>query len=471
MSKLIVSLDKLTSGEVQDIIKNISENTVEYKNDVLYKFNDMIALLGFEGIKKLLEDFNIRLMLDPKWNDIPNTLRNYFTQLEKSGLADKVDIVTIHANAWHAALQEALKTRDEFGWKYKIFAITALTSLWENDVQAIYDDDAKHSVLKLTKLALDAWVDGIVCSGQETRMLREVFWMQFEILNPWVRFSGGDLHDQKRVVTPMQAIENGVNHIVMWRPILESQNMPETVNRFFTEIQNVQYIPQDNYSFEKMLYTGTWKEILSYIWAFYFRPEGWKYCRLASWLISNAYINIGTIERNYLVIERSANELASQIREKWIQADIVMWAQMWSVRSSLYLAEKLWIIQSIYTEKTGNDNELMKLKRHEVDLSGKKVIISEDIVTKGSTLKKMKSMIQDAWWVVVAIGCIWNRHGSGVFEWVPLISCYVPEQFELYWDDETPQEQRKDYLQLPTWSKVSAKPKNEWDNMVASMRK
>jgi orotidine-5'-phosphate decarboxylase len=164
MTKLIVSLDKLTSQEVTHIIETISKNIPEYKTEILYKFNDMIALLGFQGIYELVKDYDIRLMLDPKWNDIPNTMRNYFIQLEKSGLSNKVDIVTVHANAGPESLKQAWKTRNEFGGEYKIFAITALTSLGENDVQNIYDENAKHAVLKLTKLALDAGVDGIVCS-------------------------------------------------------------------------------------------------------------------------------------------------------------------------------------------------------------------------------------------------------------------------------------------------------------------
>jgi len=57
-----------------------------------------------------------------------------------------------------------------------------------------------------------------------------------------------------------------------------------------------------------------------------------------------------------------------------------------------------------------------------------------------------------------------------MFDSVPLVSCYVPEQFDLYWDEATPVEQRSKYPQLPGNSKVSPKPKNEWDDLVASMR-
>ena len=486
---LIVSLDKLSWEEVKSIIKNISQNTLEYKEDILYKFNDLIALLGFEGIKKLVEDFDIRLMLDPKWNDIPNTLRNYFTQLEISGLKNKVDIVTVHANAGTRALKEAINTRGEFGGKYKIFAITALTSLDEDDVQIIYDDNAKHSVLKLTKLALDAWVDGIVCSGQETPMLREVYGTDFEILNPGVRFTGGESHDQKRIVTPKVAIQNGVNHVVMGRPILEAPDMPAAVQQFFTEIKSVHYIPGNNYAFEKMLYAGTWKDILSYIWAFYFRPEWGKYCRFTSWLTSNAYINIWALERYYPVIERATAEMAKQIRAANLKPDIIVGAEMGSIRISLYLAEKLWIDISVYTEKNkfdmsslkeidgweyykkfGNADVIMELKRHAMSLKWKKIILSEDIVSRGATIKKLRDIISSLWGEVIAIACVWNRYEQDHQDGIPIISCFIPPKFEIYWDEKTREDVRGNFPQLPAWSRVSEKPKNEWDDLVESMR-
>lgn len=470
MVKLIVSLDKLTPEEVKSIIQEISSSLPEYKNDIMYKFNDLIALIGFTGIYNLVKDFDIRLMLDPKWNDIPNTITNYMTQLNRSGLGEMVDVLTIHANAGSQTLNAALEVKKKLQLHTEILAITALTSQDEEDTQNIYDETSKASVLKLTKLALDAWIDGVVCSGQETQLLREVYWKNFKILNPGVRFAGGELHDQKRVITPEEAVERWVNYLVMGRPILEADNMVSAVRQFFTETKWRDYISKNSYNFEKTLYTWDWKDILSYIGAFYFRPEGGKYCRLASGLISNAYINIGTTERSYLVVEKAASELAGKVRNAWIVADIVMGAQMWSVRSSLYLAEKLWVNQSVYTEKSWNDNEQMKLKRHEINLTGKRVVISEDIVTKGSTLRKMKSMVEDAGWEVAAICCVWNRHGKDIFDGVPLISCYIPEQFELYWDENTPEEQRKDYPELPKNSQVSPKPKNEWDELVESMR-
>ncbi len=470
--KLIIALDNLSLEEAKNKIQEISKECSEYMDRILFKVNDLLTDVGLQGIKTMIEWTRAKMMLDPKWHDIPKTLENNIQKLFDSWLWDESEYVTIHASNGYEACKAVVKKRDALWLKTKILAVTALTSLWEENTQCIFDESAKHAVLKLSWEALKAGVDGIVCSPLEVEVLREVYGEDFVLVNPWVRFEDGKHHDQKRVLSPERTIKNGSTDIVMGRPILEAKNSKEVVRRFFEEIHKKEYRwKQWDYKFEKLLYTGDWKELLSYIGAFYFRPEGGKYCRLASGLVSNAYINIGTTERNYLVMERAARELAFQIWEKNIQADIVMGAQMGSVRSSLYLAEKLGIEESVYTEKSWDNNEEMKLKRHDIDLKWKKVIISEDIVTKGSTLKKMKSMIEDAGGKVVAIACVWNRYGEDIFEEIPLISCYIPEQFELYWDKSTPEDKRWDYPLLSEGAVVSAKPKNEWDDLVASMRR
>jgi len=471
MARLIVSLDKLSPEEARKIIVNISESLPEYKNDILYKFNDMIALLGLQWIYELTKDLDIKLMLDPKWHDIPQTLSNYMQKLSDSWLWDKTEYVTIHASNGHSWIAAAVKTRNELGLKTKILAITALTSLSHTDIQSIYDEDADSSTLKLAKIAFDSGADGVVSSAHEITALRSVFWEDFAIVNPGIRFADGDHHEQKRVSTPSDAVERGSTDIVMWRWILQADDMIAAIQRFFDETSTVVYKKSTGHQFEKLLYTWNWKELLSYIGAFYFRPEWWKYCRLTSKLISNAYINIGSVERNPFVIERATSEMAEKLQAQNITPDVVMWAQMWSVRISLYLAEKLWVQESVYTEKTNNNNNEMKLKRHDISLQWKKIVISEDVVNRGSTLRYMVDIVNSLWWEVVWIACLANRHGKDNFDGIPLISCYEPEAFELYWDKETPEEQRKNHSKIPEWSDISPKAKNEWDILVESMKK
>ncbi len=466
--KLIIALDNLWPREAQNIISKVSQTCTNYMENILFKVNDLLTLKGLEGIKNMIEGTGVRLMLDPKWHDIPNTLVNNFQQLSDSWLWADTEYVTLHASSGWEAIRAGVAARNKLWLTTKILAVTALTSLWEQEVQNVFDESAKHAVLKLAKIALDAGADGIVCSPLEVEVLREVYGEDMIIVNPGVRFVWEDTHDQQRVLTPAETLKNGSTDIVMGRPILEAEDMQRQVERFFDEVSHARYRGnQKKYEFERLLYTGTWKELLSYIGVFYFRPEWGKYCRLASGTLSNAYINIWTIERNYAVVERACRELASLLQEKKIEADLVMWAQMWSVRLSLMLAEKLSVEESVYTEKEGDD---MSLKRHDISLAWKKVIIDEDIVTKWSTLKKMKQLVESQGGEVVAIVCVGNRYGKNEFEGVPLISCYTPEAFELFWDDETPKAERWTLPRLPEGAQISPKPKNEWESLVKSMR-
>lgn len=504
--KLIIALDNLPDSEAKKVINNVSRECSEFMNRIVFKVNDLLVDVWLRWVKKTVnrwESKNILqraiveadivlnslwvkwlkeklywewfwIMLDPKWHDISNTDANYIRKLFESGLWNKAEFVTMHASNWYEALKKAVDTRNELWIKTKILAVTALTTLDDSETNKIFDETSKHSVLKLAKEALRAGVDWIVCSAMEAQLLRDVFRdYDFEIVTPWVRFEDKKVEwdDQKRVMTPQKSIEQWASHVVMWRPILKSWDVKKSVERFFEEIKWVWYCSDEQrHEFERLLYTWDWEELLRYIWAFYNRPEWGKYCRLASGLLSNAYINIWATERNYLVVERAANEMADEVKKQWIKADVIMWAQMWSVRMSLYLAEKLWIEESVYTEKWWENDKEMLLKRHDIDLNWKKIILSEDIITKWSTLKKMIQLVNDGWWEVVAITCVWKRYENDNFEWIPIISCYTPPKFELYYDENTPLDERKDYPKLPEWSKISEKAKNEWPELVQSMR-
>lgn len=519
---LIVALDKMSKEQVWGKIKEIqsawigSENAEKYAacmKNVLWKVNDLLAWIWFEWLQEVFKEVEWWIMIDGKWHDIPTTDVNYFKQLANyPELASKVRYVTMHASNLKEWLEESVKIRNETeSLKHiKILAVTALTSLTDDDTNILFDENRKHSVLKLAKEALEAWIDWIVCSPKEAQVLRDVYsekYPNFLIVTPWVRFVDWDHHDQKNVESPRTAIEKWSDDIVMWRPILGSKDVVATVTRFFEEIKWVWYCSDEQRNkFEKLLYTWEWEELLKYIWAVYQKPEWWKYCRLASWLLSDTYINIWATERNYLVVERAANEMAKQIKEKWIEADCVMWAQMWSVRMSLSLAEKLWIEESIYTEKNNPEKEAlddikeylklttwvfeptsilqrvqeiidkkyedkMLLKRHDLNLKWKKIILSEDIITKWTTIERMIELIQERWWEVVAITCVWNRYWKDNFNWIPLISCFTPRKFNLYYDEKTPEKAIGNNPELSKWSKISEKAKNDWPELVESMSK
>jgi len=530
--ELIIALDNLSEKKAKEIISLISKECSEYIDRIVFKVNDLLVdkwLSGVSNIVKRAESKNIFqrfvveadiilehfwvtglreyfywkwfwVFVDWKWNDIPNTIENYLNKLKNSSLWNKADYVTLHSSAWYEAIKKAVEKRNELWLNVKILAVTALTSLTDADTNIIFDENRKKSVLKLAKEALRAWADWIVCSPKEAQILRDVFgriYPNFLIITPWLRFKWGVNNDQKNVEDPATAIANWANHGVMGRPIIESENIPEAVKRYFTETDWVKFMPDENrHKSERISYTWNWEDRLKNIGALYIKPELWKFCRLASKLVSVGYVNIWECERSYEFVEDSANDLARQVKARWIEADLVMWAQMWSVILSHVLAEKLAIWESLYTEKEEYspvdfidvwENDLwgkkawryyrklewneatMKLKRHDIDLNWKKVILSEDNITKWTTLEQMIKIVQDGWWQVVGITCVSNRYWSDNYKLIPLLSCYNPPEFELYWDDKTPEEARGNYPKLPEGSLISEKPKFDWPELRGSM--
>jgi hypothetical protein len=81
----------------------------------------------------------------------------------------------------------------------------------------------------------------------------------------------------------------------------------------------------------------------------------------------------------------------------------------------------------------------------------------------------MREVLEGLWGKVVAIACVWNRYEQDSQDGIPIISCFIPPKFELYWDDTTPEDQRKNFPSIPEWSSISEKPKNDWWELVESM--
>ena len=480
MKKLIIALDNMEKEKAKDFVFEISNSLKS--NQIVYKVNDLLALIWFEWLNQLFKDTSAFFMIDWKYHDIEHTCWNYLKQLKKSGFAEKVEFLTVHSSNWEKALKKIMETKKELSLdNLKILWITALTSLDSQDTNSIYGWSSKDTVLKLASIAKKWWLDWVVCSAHESAIIKEIFWEEFITMTPWIRLTKLKNDDQQRVKTPSEAIINWSDNLVIWRPITQSENKIETIKNILEEMNNTghpQGIPLQKNKLNKLFYTGSWEETLKYIWVIYLRPKNGKYCKLASGLYSNAYINIWILERYPNILQKITSELREQLIEKKLFNEenledyVIMWAQMWSVRISSHLALALGINwQSIYTEKWWEDWKWMLLKRHDINLKWKKIILSEDIISAWSTIKKMIALVENLGWKVVAITCFGNRNGGEEFMWIPLLYCYKPPVFELYYDNNTPSENIWTNPKLPENAHFSSKPKNDWGELVESMKK
>jgi orotidine-5'-phosphate decarboxylase len=166
---------------------------------------------GRHGVMEM-HDLGLPIFLDLKLHDIPNTVAKAIQALRGLDPA----ILTVHAAGGRAMLEDA-KAAAPLGTK--VVAVTTLTSLDASDLQAIGCANQPHAqVLRLTDLAAEAGVDGVVCSGEEVAAAHKL-WPKGFFVVPGVRPPNGEAGDQKRVVTPRAALDSGASILVIGRPI------------------------------------------------------------------------------------------------------------------------------------------------------------------------------------------------------------------------------------------------------------
>lgn len=119
----------------------------------------------------------------------------------------------------------------------KLLGVTVLTSLDASDLQAIGQNyDTKQQVLRLAKLAKDNGLDGVVCSPEEVEVLRKELGPSFILMVPGIRPSWAEAGDQKRVMTPQEAITKGATYLVIGRPITGAENPQDAAQRIASEL-------------------------------------------------------------------------------------------------------------------------------------------------------------------------------------------------------------------------------------------
>jgi orotidine-5'-phosphate decarboxylase len=171
---------------------------------------------GRAGIREMAK-LDLPIFLDLKLHDIPNTVAKAVQALR----ALQPAILTVHASGGRAMMEDAKAAAPE---GTKVVGVTVLTSLDGDDLQTIgLQSDPHEQVMRLTQLAKDAGLDGVVCSGAEVKAARKL-WPRGFFVVPGVRPLNGAVSDQKRVVTPRAALDAGASIIVIGRPISHAED-------------------------------------------------------------------------------------------------------------------------------------------------------------------------------------------------------------------------------------------------------
>ena len=184
-----------------------------------------------------LQKLGFEVFLDLKFHDIPNTVAQAVLAAAELG----VWMVNVHASGGQKMMERTVELLDQkYVQKPLLIAVTVLTSMQREDLAGTgLDLEPIDQVKRLALLTEKSGFDGVVCSAQEAPMLRELVKPEFKLVTPGIRPAGASSDDQKRIVTPQDAIRDGSDYLVIGRPITQSENPVNTLEAIIKDISEV----------------------------------------------------------------------------------------------------------------------------------------------------------------------------------------------------------------------------------------
>ncbi len=212
--KVLVALDFATAESALNFVSSIDPKKCRLKVG-----KELFAVAGPEFVKQLINQ-GFDVFLDLKYHDIPNTVAKAVQAAARMG----VWMVNVHAMGGRKMMQAARAAIDECEHKPLLIAVTILTSSDEEDLAEIgLSGSPRDNVIRLAKLAQSSGMDGVVCSAQEAADLRAELGDDFCLVTPGIRPAGAAVNDQKRIMTPADAMLAGSSYLVIGRPITQAE--------------------------------------------------------------------------------------------------------------------------------------------------------------------------------------------------------------------------------------------------------
>ena len=218
---IIVALDAKSQYEALTIVDQLDPSLCRVKVGK--------ELFTHEGpsVVKTLQDRGFEVFLDLKFHDIPNTTAQAVCAAADLG----VWMVNVHASGGRKMMETCVERLKAGNYATQLIAVTVLTSMGREDLRDIgLDIEPVDQVRRLAKLTYDCGLDGVVCSAQEAKILRQDLGSEFALVTPGIRPVGANADDQKRIVTPAQAMQDGSTHLVIGRPITQAENPQQVVH-------------------------------------------------------------------------------------------------------------------------------------------------------------------------------------------------------------------------------------------------
>lgn len=214
--KVIVALDYDNQADALAFVDRIDPSTCRLKVG-----KEMFTLFGPDFVQELHRR-GFSVFLDLKFHDIPNTCSKAVRAAAELG----VWMVNVHASGGERMMTASREILEPYGKdRPLLIGVTVLTSMEQSDLRGIGLDVApQEQVMRLATLTKNAGLDGVVCSAQESSMLKSSLGHTFKLVTPGIRPAGTEAADQRRVMTPVEAVAAGSDYLVIGRPITQAAN-------------------------------------------------------------------------------------------------------------------------------------------------------------------------------------------------------------------------------------------------------
>ena len=217
---IIVAIDETTFERASEVIEGLDSKKCMVKIGSV-AFNSM----GHKLIRLAAEE-GFEIFLDLKLHDIPNTVKKSIKGL----LSLPIKMLTIHISGGKEMMKAAMEATS--GTQIKVFGVTALTSLNDDDTKFLYQRTTSEQVNAMLDLAEEVGIDGVVCSPHELELVSK---RNLLVITPGIRLQESN-DDQKRVMTPREATDLGADYLVIGRPITASKDIKKSLNEIYQSL-------------------------------------------------------------------------------------------------------------------------------------------------------------------------------------------------------------------------------------------